>query len=102
MPGKWGNELKIKTPQKGTARYYKNFLSVILSILNPQPTQVKSIKTITSNPGSVCEYTVKPGDTLWSIALKKNGNGNNYAEIIQLNNLVSKVLLVGQKLKIKC
>jgi LysM repeat protein len=39
---------------------------------------------------------------LWSIALKKNGNGNNYAEIIQLNNLVSKVLLVGQKLKIKC
>jgi LysM repeat protein len=102
MPGKWGNEMKMKTPKKGAVRYYKNFLSILLSIFNPKPTQIKPIKAVASDSGSLCEYTVKSGDTLWNIALKKNGSGDNYTEIIHINNLVSTVLLVGQKLKIKC
>lgn len=46
-------------------------------------------------------YTVKKGDTLWRIAQKLLGNGNKYKTIMQLNDLSSDKLKVGQVLKIK-
>ncbi|WP_309029155.1 N-acetylmuramoyl-L-alanine amidase [Streptomyces alfalfae] len=45
-------------------------------------------------------YTVARGDTLWSIAATKLGDGSRYAEIKTLNGLRSDALRVGQKLKL--
>lgn len=46
------------------------------------------------------EYTVKRGDTLWSIAKKYLGDGARYKEIRELNNLKSDVIYVGQVIQI--
>lgn len=46
------------------------------------------------------EYTVVAGDSLWSIASKKLGNGLRWGEIYKLNNLTSTTILIGQKLKL--
>lgn len=43
-------------------------------------------------------YTVKKGDSLWSIAKANNTTVN---EIKELNNLTSNLLSVGQEIKIK-
>lgn len=41
-------------------------------------------------------YTVKSGDTLWSIARDRLGAGTRYKEIMALNNLISDVIRIGQ------
>lgn len=46
------------------------------------------------------EYTVKAGDSLWSISLKLLGKGSRYTEILNANDLKIDLLRVGQKLKI--
>ena len=45
-------------------------------------------------------YTVKAGDTLWSIAAKHLGAGYKYPQIKKLNNLTSNTIKVGQVLKL--
>ena len=45
-------------------------------------------------------YTVVAGDTLWTIAQKRLGNGSRYREIMTLNGLNSTVIRAGQKLKL--
>ena len=45
-------------------------------------------------------YTVKKGDSLWSIAKKYLGKGARYTEIVKLNNLKSNTITPGQKLKL--
>lgn len=45
-------------------------------------------------------YTVVAGDSLWTIAQKRLGNGNRYKEIMTLNGLSSTVIRPGQKLKL--
>ncbi|BCL29120.1 N-acetylmuramoyl-L-alanine amidase [Streptomyces aurantiacus] len=52
------------------------------------------------SPGETTTYTVRAGDTLWSIAVAELGDGNRYTEIKTLNNLTSDTLSVGQVLKI--
>jgi len=57
-------------------------------------TQEKSIEWI----------TVKPGDTLWTIAVSiapENDPRNTIAKIKQLNQLTGSDLIVGQNLKIE-
>lgn len=49
-------------------------------------------------PTTTVTYTVKPGDTLYSIARQYNTTTNN---IKQLNNLTTNLLLVGQTLLIQ-
>ena len=47
-------------------------------------------------------YTVKKGDTLWTIAQKQLGNGNKWKDIAKLNNISNpNKLQVGQVLKLK-
>lgn len=44
-------------------------------------------------------YTVVKGDTLWTIAQRKLGNGSKYKDIMTINGLTSTVIHVGQVLK---
>ena len=46
-------------------------------------------------------YTVKKGDSLWTIAQKYYGNGNQYPKIKELNGLTSDTIYAGQKLRVK-
>ena len=47
-------------------------------------------------------YTVKKGDTLWTIAQKELGSGNKYQDIAKLNNISNpNTLQVGQVLKLQ-
>ena len=46
-------------------------------------------------------YTVKKGDSLWVIAQKYYGNGNQYPKIKELNGLTSDTIYAGQKLRVK-
>ena len=46
-------------------------------------------------------YTVKQGDSLWKIAEKYYGNGNQYPKIKELNGLTSDTIYAGQKLRVK-
>ncbi len=110
MPGDWSNEMKIKTQTKGsrqTHQFFKGFLSRFTTLLS------KKNKTVTVSPNNAlnnqsdmptaCQYIVKSGDSLWSIATSQLGDGSKYPQIIQQNNLVSTTLLdIGQILKIDC
>ena len=59
---------------------------------------VLNIPNITgTNPDTVFNYTVKRGDTLYSIALKYNTTVN---DIVNINNLKTTALTIGQILKI--
>ncbi|MBI0297653.1 N-acetylmuramoyl-L-alanine amidase [Streptomyces sp. PRKS01-29] len=60
-------------------------------------------KRLKSKPGSGSSttYTVGKGDTLWSIAASKLGDGNRYKEIAKLNGLRDADTIVpGQELKL--
>lgn len=45
-------------------------------------------------------YTVKKGDTLWSIAKKTLGDGNRYKELMKANNLQDTIIYPDMVLKI--
>lgn len=45
-------------------------------------------------------HIVKPGDTLWALAVKYLKNGNRWPEIQQLNKITGTIINVGQKLNI--
>ena len=68
------------------------------------PGQILKIKIENSNNNgsnsnnNAMPYVVKKGDTLWSIAQTTLGDGNRYAEIMQLNNLKDGNLAIGQPL----
>ncbi|MEV8354614.1 N-acetylmuramoyl-L-alanine amidase [Streptomyces niveus] len=52
-------------------------------------------------PPAAATYTVRDGDTLWSIATEKLGAGKRYTEIAKLNGLKdADALTPGQKLKL--
>lgn len=51
------------------------------------------------SPGGASTYTVAKGDTLWSIAASKLGDGNRWKEIAQLNSLKdADAITPGQRL----
>ncbi len=45
-------------------------------------------------------YEVRKGDTLWKIAESLLGNGQRYREIMELNQLTSETIYVGQVLRV--
>ena len=53
------------------------------------------------SPGGTSTYTVAKGDTLWSIAASKLGDGNRWREIATLNSLKdADAITPGQKIKL--
>jgi len=55
----------------------------------------------TTSTGAGKEYTIKEGDTMWTIAQKEMGNGADYQKILDANGLKeSDPLKVGSKIKI--
>ena len=52
------------------------------------------------SPADDGTYTVKPGDSLWSIAERLLGNGVRFAEILRLNGLNGYTIYPGQVLKL--
>ena len=67
----------------------------------PAYDKTPAITTTTSDPAKYqCIHTVVKGNTLWSISTKYLGRGNRYEEIMELNDLTSEKIKVGQKLKI--
>ena len=65
------------------------------------PVNTKFLTVASGDPAPAYEtYTVKKGDTLWSIAAAKLGGGARYTEIKALNGLDSDTIVTGQKLKI--
>ena len=88
----------------GISNQYGVSVSLLASTNNISPTtplqigQILTIpKTSGTNPNTTFTYTVKAGDTLYSIAKKYETNVN---QIINLNNLKTTSLYIGQKLKI--
>jgi nucleoid-associated protein YgaU len=55
-----------------------------------------------SIPGSTTQYTIKSGDSLWTIAQKQLGNGDRFKDILKLNPKITakSTLVVGSKLNI--
>ena len=54
-----------------------------------------------NNDTKYIEYTVKKGDSLWYIAERFYGRGDKYNIIVDDNNLISTIIRVGDKLKIR-
>lgn len=52
----------------------------------------------TDNGTILNTYTVKSGDSAWSIAQKLLGNGKRYTEIVKLNKLATSTVVAGQVL----
>jgi LysM repeat protein len=68
-------------------------------------TEVSTNVSTTEN-ANACSYTIKSGDTLWSIANEVYGDGSRYQKIIELNkekysNIETK-LSIGQELALDC
>ena len=72
-----------------------------LQALDTKPSiPVQPTPEITPQAPAENTYTVKAGDTLWSIAAKHLGAGYKYPQIKKLNNLTSNTIKVGQVLKL--
>lgn len=70
---------------------YKDYVDAVVDAV----LEYKNIENIPKNNESY--YTVKSGDTLWSIARLNN---TSVDELKKINNLSSNMLTIGQKLKI--
>ncbi len=82
MPGEWGTELKATTNN------------------SKQVTKTQVLGTINS---TTCgDYSVQPGDSLWSIARNNLGSGSKYHYLLEQNKLSSDKIRVGQKLNLGC
>jgi nucleoid-associated protein YgaU len=70
--------------------------------MKKQPPQVGSGVTNEepSQQATVENYTIQEGDTLWSIAATKLGDGNAYLFLKEYNQLSSEELAVGQVIKV--
>lgn len=102
--GKTGEEIYIvkagDTLAKIAAAYKTTYqaLASYNGIANPNKISVGQAIRI---PGAATrEYTVKAGESLWSIAAAQLGNGARYNEIKTLNGLKNNTIRAGQALKL--
>jgi hypothetical protein len=98
--GSWSNTMSIKTKSRFTdiSKFFSNLNPFKKSPTPVTPTGlVKGIATTTS-----CIYTIQSGDSLWSIANRKWGNGAKYSQLLPFNPALSptSILKVGSTLKL--
>lgn len=55
----------------------------------PTPTVTPTPVVSQTNPITAAKYIVKPGDSLWSIAIRAYGNGDRWVDIAQANHLTN-------------
>lgn len=83
----FGQELKVTIKLK----QYKNYGTKLVNIKTQQQAAVQVASATVQKPRpaetapKLKTYTVKQGDTLWTIAKKYLGDGNRYTEIYNLN-----------------
>ncbi|BED91721.1 MAG: LysM peptidoglycan-binding domain-containing protein [Candidatus Improbicoccus pseudotrichonymphae] len=77
---------------------YKDYDSIIKNTSSDNINQ--NTNEAPKNKTDFVEYIVKPGDTLWSIAQKFLGRGQDYRKIINKNSMLGNEIYAGQKLKI--
>lgn len=82
----------------GCVRMYNHNVEVLYDqVVIGTPVIIRDYFSISNNPEKYLIYTVKSGDSLWSIARKHRGN----VEVIKkINSLKSTLIYPGQKLKI--
>ena len=101
---KWSNGILISDVDnifKGTNRYHRKWLKHGRLPFIDYSAEAKMSAHISSNDtATVIKYTVKRGDTLWTIARTLLGSGTRYKEIMALNNLKSQTIYPNQVLKI--
>jgi len=97
--GSWSNEISATTKGLVTT----NNLDFVSSELKP------ATETPPTEKNNNCQtYTVKSGDTLWSVAKNILGDGNKYKEIVDQNKSkyasleTSNSLRTGWELKVNC
>ncbi len=86
--GEFSNIMQLKTTKSGQKSYYKSVLARVASV------------AVGAMEGG-CTYTVKGGDSYWSIAKAKLGDGRKYLQLIALNPKV-KTLRSGMTINISC
>lgn len=68
------------------------------------PVPVQEATTTVSEPSlrPTAEYTIRNGDTLWSIAKRQLGSGRRYHEILELNPAITDVesVQIGTRIKL--
>lgn len=88
---------------------YKDFPTSILQLVKKVAVgaaATAAVATVQKNRSTTSKttpktYTVKEGDTLWSICKKQLGDGQKYNEIAELNNISNPDLIYpGQKLRL--
>ena len=92
---KKGDTLSKIASEYGTT-YQK--LASYNGIANPSAIRVGQVIRIPESGSRT--YTVKAGDSLWSIAAAQLGDGARYNEIKTINGLTSNVIHTGQTLKL--
>lgn len=94
--------LNLKADGYATSSKYVNTLctTVVAHNLTKYDSFFNFNDEVTDNTEYI-EYTVKKGDSLWCIAERFYGRGDKYNIIVDDNNLISTIIRVGDKLKIR-
>lgn len=94
--------LNLKADGYATSSKYVNTLctTVVAHNLTKYDSFFNFNDEVTDNTEYI-EYTVKKGESLWCIAERFYGRGDKYNIIVDDNNLISTIIRVGDKLKIR-
>ena len=90
----------LKADGYATSSKYVNTLCTTVDAYNLTKYDSFFNDEVTDNTEYI-EYTVKKGDSLWYIAERFYGRGDKYNIICDDNNLISTIIRVGDKLKIR-
>lgn len=92
----------LKADGYATSSKYVNTLCTTVDVYNLTKYDSFFNDEVTDNNDTeYIEYTVKKGDSLWYIAERFYGRGDKYNIIVDDNNLISTIIRVGDKLKIR-
>lgn len=108
-PGQFSNVMSASTTSPATQNIIQKLVAKKnLSTIAEERKIAKITPTVTPTPSTrnVCEHTIAPGDTLWKIARKYLGEGERFAEIVDLNKkefpYIEDALTKGDVISIPC